>query len=375
MKMKIMKTNIKLIILLTIIISFLNCSKEVEEMEKPLIFSEGLFIANNSDISSNSVSNINFYKLGNENDFNQFNHSDLYSSVNNEKIDGVLIDMVIHNSNTFLLISGTNTQIIVLDKLTMKKKSSITLNINSPRKFLVNNKTAYVSNFDAIYAVDLENEEIIKEFNENIDHGGVGEMIIHNNNLYYASQLPYGRINQINLNQNIYVKAYNVGPYPNSFLFLEDNTLLMTAERAANRYTSAYTTSEFLNTIAKSGLLKLNTETNTITQIIESDFAYPKHLSRDGNLFCFIEFEGKFHPFDSNIRIWDKSTNTLSSQYKINFFGGNNNGYSGMTSLKLKNSLLYATVKNGFYLLDIESSGFIRASAKEDTVKLIFTEE
>lgn len=370
-----MRINFKLILFLILITNFVNCTKEVEETEEPVIFSEGLFIGNNSDISSNSEPNINFYKLGNENDFNQFNHTDIYSTINNEKINGVLNDLVIYNSNLNLLVSETNSsEIIILDKLTMKKKKSISLGIPYPKKFLINNNIAYINDYNIIYALDLENGEIIKEFRKDIGNG-IGEMVIYNDNLYYASELPYGKINKINLIQNIYEQTYNIGPYANSFLFLEDGTLLMTAERAANRFTNAYQPSEFLNPNVKPGLLKFDIQNNALNQIIESDFPYPKHLSRDGNLFCFIQFEEKFHPFDSNIKIWDKSTNTLSSQYKINFFGGNNNGYSGMTSLKLKNSLLYATVKNGFYLLDIESSNYIRASAKEETVKLIFTEE
>ena len=72
---------------------------------------------------------------------------------------------------------------------------------------------------------------------------------------------------------------------------------------------------------------------------------------------CFIEFEGKFHPFDSNIRIWDKSTNTLSSQYKINFFGGNNNGELNPGEFVFLNISLENTSDN--YLTNI--TGYIES--------------
>jgi hypothetical protein len=363
-----MKINVKKILILITIIGFVNCSKEVET-ESISLFSEGLFIANSGDITSNLSSSINFYKLGNDDDLSQFKYSDLYSFINGEKIDGTLKDIIIQNSNTYLLVSvsDTSSQIIILDKLTMKKKYSIVLDIGYLKKFLIMNNVAYISSSSSIYAVDLTNGNLIKEFNRDAKKG-VGTMIIHNDYLYFATKHPYGKVNRIDLSQNKYAESYNIGLYPNSFIFLEDGTLYMTAEKSVNTNTSAYNTAEFLNPDVKTGILKLNIETNTISQIVESYYAYPKHLSRDGNSFCFIQFEEIHYFSDSSILIWNKLTNTLSPNYKVNFFNRN------LTSLILKNSLLYAIGKNDFYLLDIESNSYIRGASVENAVKLVFTE-
>lgn len=338
-----------------------------EETPLEVNFTNGMFIA------TNEPPEITFHTLGNEADNNLFSNIDIYSYVNEESLEGTIKDLIVEGKSVYVLISGDTNQIIELDIRSMKKKNSITIDIQLPEKFLIHNNKAYISNLFSVFAVDLSNGNTITEFNQEAGNG-FGSMIIHNNNLFYSSELPYGKITQIDLSTNQYVATFNIGHTPNSFLFLENGDLIMTLERGANFFNTAFNTSEFLNPNIHPGIVSLNISTQTVTQVAVSKYPYPKHLSRENNSFNFIQFEEKSHPFDSSIQIWNQANSQLSPEYKINFFGGNNNGYNGMKTLKLKNSKFYVIVKNAFYIMDIESNNFETAFSKTNAVKLIFIE-
>lgn len=361
--------RITLAYLLLLTILFNGCKGSgVEEPPIEIDFTNGMFIA------TNDPAEFTFHYLGDEANNYAFNHIDIYSYVNNETLEGTIKDFVISEQYLFVLLSKENAnQILKLDARSMKKLSSVDLDIHLAEKLLIYNNSAIICNGFSLFLVDLNTGNTLREFDRDAGNGFLS-VEIHDNYLYYANELPYGRLTQVDLTSNQYIRTYNIGHTPNKIIFLADGHLIMTVERAANFFNPVFNPSEFLYPNIAPGIVKLNPFNSTLEQIAVSTFPYPKHISSENDLFCFVQFEEKFHPFDSSIQTWNQKNNVLSSNFKENFFIGENNGYKGMKTMKLKNSKLYVIVKNVFYVMEIESDGFEIAFSKKNAVKLVFTD-
>jgi hypothetical protein len=362
--------------LLITLILFSACNGDQEGTpEQPLTFENGYFVLINGQGSESGVSKVTFYDASNPRNSFDYNHRDIYNLVNDEEIEGVLVDLTIHEDKAYMLTRTQNwskTNVTILDKRTFQKLDQFTLNIPSSDEIIVDNNRAYISDFvEGIYVVDLSTKSIIKKLRlEN--YGNVKNMRILNGKLYHAVESGYGKVVEIDLASLTFSKIFNIGPYPTSLHLNNKGTFYMTVQRIFNENSSDYNRDEFLLKDVTYGILELDPVNNTLKQLIETDFAYPKFLVEDNNMYCFMEFDSKVFSFEYAFRFWNPQTNHLSEAKTYLNFG---TSYALTTSLKFKDSFLFHTQRNSVTILHKDDNSYARAALSDETTfKLVYNQ-
>ena len=348
-----------------------SCSNSNGDGENEIRFTNGYFIVNSGDDHLGSTSSIYFRNFDIEDTSGKYNHTDLYSDINKELFRGFILDMAVDNDNAYILSKGIRNELIITELLTMKKKNVISFDFQNPYKLLVTNKKAFVVSEDYfIHVYDLNALEKIGLINlTSIAYKGISNLCYYNNKIYFSSGSPYGIVHEVDLSISKLTGSFKIGPYPNTIIAKNDG-LYMTIERSSSEGTIVYDKSEFLHPTVEPGLVKLDPLNNELIQITIADNRFPSFLTNEGDLFCFLVYDAKFHSFEREVRTWNKSTNTLSES--LNTFQFNH--YDTYTSMSLRNSLLYMTSNNSLYVVDINKTGYQLATVTGvNTSKIVFT--
>jgi len=347
-----------------LILVFTSCIKE-EESPQELIFKDGYFIIKTGNQTTGQSASILFHRYDGDH-LDEHSYGDLFSTINDEKIPGLLLDMAVNNDKACLLTRVQNDRLIITDKRTMRKEKEIILDSAESNAVFLTEQYIYVfsKNF-VISKINIDSGQIVLTKNLSFLEGALNDVQFHDNKLYFSTIGKYGKLHVVDMKNKATLTTYNIGPFINSIVPLDDGVYI-TIEEPFNPYLKYKL--ELINPSISYGLVKVDLSDGSVNQIINSNFRYPHNLTYDNGLFLLIETQNKYLSSDTHSKLWNKTTGGLSEILKSVVPSYNSNFF-----LKLKDSRIYVLSPNyGLDVLDLDGQLIRGNSTGKNASKIVF---
>jgi hypothetical protein len=327
---------------------FFGCSENEQKPEK-VTFTDGYFIIKTGNKSTGTSGAVLFHPYADD-DLNRYYSEDIFLEVNNEKIPGFLLDMVVNSNKACILSRDEKDRLIIADKLTMLKEKEIILNsAESIAIFLTEENIHIITHDFKILTVNIESEQITSTRDLSFLSGAISDVKFYENKIYFSTNGEIGKVHIVNMKVAEPLITFNIGPSINSIVPLEDG-IYITGEEPFN----SYDTSNLVNPTITNGIIKIDPFSGAVNQIVASEYPYPFNLTFDNGLFLFLQSRYKSHPSNTISKFWNKTTGELSEPLKHL-----RPTYKSASFITLKNSRIYILAGEGINILDMDSE-FIR---------------
>ncbi|AZJ35706.1 YncE family protein [Tenacibaculum singaporense] len=204
----------------------------------------------------------------------------VYAGVNGALLGGLIQSITFTDTEAYIILNDVNT-IVVVDRVSFKKKGQITTGFNTPRYMTVLGSKGYVTNWgatdnesdDFVAIVDLNSLKVEGKIDVEL---GPEQILNKDNKLYVSHKGAYGSnniISIIDLNDNNSISTVTVKDKPDEIAFDGSGNLIVLSEGKA-----AYTGDETLGAISK-----VNIANKTVEEIVFPEGVHPSLMTLDNN--------------------------------------------------------------------------------------------
>ena len=213
----------------------------------------------------------------------------VYDKVNDVKLGGLIQSVAFNGDNAYVILNDVNS-IVVIDKVTFKKKAVITSKLGNPRYMTFSGGKGYITNWgegtnendDYLAVLNLETNKI--EDSTIPLANGVEQIVSKDNKLYVSHKGGFTSnniISVVDLSANNEVEEITVKDNPDELFFTEDGNLVVLSE---GKPTFGPAPNFEIISRSPSAISFIDTETNNIIRdIVFAENTGSSLLSKEGN--------------------------------------------------------------------------------------------
>lgn len=351
-----MKLNRLLQLIFGFVLLFsISCTSDYyEETITELTYENGYFITNEGGFNKQNAE-VSFLTK----DMNLL-QNDIFKANNNESLGDVLQTMAFSGNSAYLVINNSN-KIEIVDRVTFKKKATVTSNIDNPRYIAFSGNKYFVTNnnfFDVmkLNVYNTADNSFVSSIDfprtaEKVVEAG-GKIVVQTDGVTYETVAPYGEL-ATGYSVTIVDPASNA---VSSTITLPSNGII--------RDLISYNGDAYVlaSGNAASYIYKINTASGTFTTTTLSGLAQAQKLKIDSNRFYFNDNSNKIYsmPLSSTTVPTVPLLTTTGTLYGFNVIDGriftSDASFTGSSTVNVysANGLLIKTMStgvgtNGFY--------------------------
>lgn len=287
-----MKLNRLLQIIFGFVLLFsISCTSDYEEIIPQITYENGYFITNEGAFNKQNAE-VSFLTK----DLNVL-QNDVFKANNNEDLGDVLQSMGFNGNNAYLVLNNSN-KIEVMDRVTFKKKGTVTSNIDNPRYIAFSGSQYFVTNnnfFDVIKltSYNISDNSYVSSVSfprtaEKVVEAG-GKLVVQTDGVTYGpapdySELPTGHTVTLVTPSNMSKQEITL---PANGIIRDLVSYNGNAYVLASGNTASY-------------IYKINSTDGTFTTTTLSTIPQVQKLRIDSNRFYFSDNSNKIYSMDIN---------------------------------------------------------------------------
>ena len=239
----------------------------------------------------------------------------IYTGENNAQLGGLIQSITFSDTEAYVILNDVNT-IIIVDKVTFKKKGEITSGLKNPRYMTIVGNKGYVTNWgegadetdDYLAIIDIAKNTI--EASTISLANGVEQILNKNNKLYVTHKGAWSTnniISVVDLSAGNTVSTITVNDNPDEMVFDNAGNLIVLSEGKPLTYNSDYTK---VLTATTASINYINTATDEVTrQLTFPENKRATYMSYDNNKIYYYQGDT-----ESVYEITDTATELASNE-------------------------------------------------------------
>ncbi|MGY5352657.1 YncE family protein [Wenyingzhuangia sp. IMCC45533] len=252
----------------------------------------------------------------------------IYNQINKQILGGLIQSITFGEENAYIILNDVNT-IVVVDRITLKKKDIITTGLGNPRYMTIIGNRAYVTNWgdgsdktdDYVAVIDLNSNTTLVDEKIDLDNG-VEQILNKDNKLYVSHKGAFSTnniISVVDLNDKS-VSEIMVKDNPDEMVFSDNGDLIVLSEGNPTEFAGP----PFFEVLkrSQSAIQTIDINTNTIKNEVLFDENEGADLMVYENGEIFYHENGEVFTILENSTTLGTDSISTGNLYGMNVFDG-----------------------------------------------------